>query len=102
MLPLFRFFDAEKRIHSMQRLMTFKINSLSHLDFSDNIFTTETPVFRFTHFFSNHFNAKELAVLSITVQRKVRSFEDCAAGVWDGTGFVVSLENPKVRCPHLG
>ena len=26
---------------------------------------------------------------------EVRSFEDCAAGVWDGTGFVVSLDNPK-------
>ncbi|CAE7751811.1 NMA111, partial [Symbiodinium microadriaticum] len=26
---------------------------------------------------------------------QVRSYEDCAAGVWDGTGFVVSLENPK-------
>ena len=33
--------------------------------------------------------------LSLLVCGQVRSFEDCAAGVWDGTGFVVSLENPK-------
>lgn len=30
-----------------------------------------------------------------SVLLEVRSFEDCAAGVWDGTGFVVSLDNPK-------
>ena len=34
------------------------------------------------------------AIVAIRVTA-VRSFEDCAAGVWDGTGFVVSLENPK-------
>mmetsp|Transcript_47675 Transcript_47675/g.113559 ORF Transcript_47675/g.113559 Transcript_47675/m.113559 type:complete len:1090 (-) Transcript_47675:48-3317(-) len=34
------------------------------------------------------------AIVAIRVTA-VRSYEDCAAGVWDGTGFVVSLENPK-------
>ncbi|CAK9049172.1 Pro-apoptotic serine protease NMA111 [Durusdinium trenchii] len=34
------------------------------------------------------------AIVAIRVTA-VRSFEDCAAGVWDGTGFVVSLDNPK-------
>ena len=33
---------------------------------------------------------------------QVRSYEDCAAGVWDGTGFVVSLENPKAGIGALG
>mmetsp|Transcript_77663 Transcript_77663/g.186317 ORF Transcript_77663/g.186317 Transcript_77663/m.186317 type:complete len:1086 (-) Transcript_77663:243-3500(-) len=34
------------------------------------------------------------AIVAIRVTA-VRSYEDCAAGVWDGTGFVVSLANPK-------